>query len=109
MVASSAARDASGRWHASSSTLADMTASGSVIAPASPGIGSHTTRRAKTRHSELKADPALDHPGPRDGLGRYELVRRGVRALDHIGQVLNIDSRRPGILRDAHRGVKLRN
>ena len=54
MVASSAAQDVSRHWNASSSTFADMTASGSAIAPALPGIGSPTTRRAERAAQNLK-------------------------------------------------------
>src|SRR5882724_6790713 len=58
--------------------------------------------------SEFVSEPHAKNPRPRDGLRRNELRARGEYALDHIRQVLGVELRRPGILRDAHGCVVLR-
>src|SRR6266849_2765388 len=58
--------------------------------------------------SEFVSEPHAKYPRSRDGLRCNELRARGVYALDHIGEVLGIQFRRPCILRDTDGCVVLR-
>ena len=65
------------------------------------------TRTGPIARSKFIAELYAKHPRPGDRLRRNELRARGEDTLDHIGQVLGVQVRRPRALRDSDRRVVL--
>src|SRR3984885_13187425 len=66
-----------------------------------------TRGRSRAAHSEFICEPHAKYPRPSDRLRGNELRARGEYALDHIGQVLGVQLRRPRALRDTERCIVL--
>src|SRR5450755_1289333 len=73
----------------------------------SPSARTRAWRSVPHLASEFVSKSHADYPRPCDGLRRNELRARSEYALDHIGQILAVQLRRPRIRRDADRRVVL--